>query len=358
MLGPDLPEQDRTVPAGIPQTGVGLEPGLFVVGIIPGVQLPDHDEIALVDDRGVLQHPLGVGLLCVAGFAAGIVAGGGDYIQQGLDPLAKGVGTDLVDLGIGMGVVFIHHKVAGRTGVLVLGVLGKGPHIAAPGPVDNGIGPWDQQPLCNGGALPADLLGVAQHAHGLATVHCCALHFRLLLKHRFFRSVGRVASVRAHMVQALAGFLRALVVAPGPLVVGFAEAPGPGVLVDPAVSTAQVEHLPGLQGDGLPCVHAPDLDALAEPPNNPVGPGGVKHIGEVLRPLALQVVQVPLTGQDLVLAALLPKSALSHLLGVDRHRVVQAALPPIRQRDHRPDPPWHRLPPGPASGPAAPDRRA
>lgn len=84
------------------------------------------------------------------------------------------------------------------------------------------------------------------------------------------------------------------------------ETPGAGVLVDPSVGTAQVEHLPGLQLDGLTGVHATHLDALAEPPDDPVCPGGVEHIGEVLCPLAFQVVQVPLAGQDFILAALIP----------------------------------------------------
>ena len=128
------------------------------------------------------------------------------------------------------------------------------------------------------------------------------------------------------MIEPLAGLLRALIVTPGPLVVGVGETAGPGVLVDPAIGTAQVKHLPGLQQDGLPRVHAPDLDALAEPSDDPVCPGGVEHIGELLGPLALQVVQVPLAGQDLILAAHTLQPSLGHLLGIDTDRVVQAAL--------------------------------
>lgn len=42
------------------------------------------------------------------------------------------------------------------------------------------------------------------------------------------------------------------------------------------------------------------MNALAEPPDDPVRPGGVEHIGELVCPLALEVVQMPLTGLDLV----------------------------------------------------------
>jgi hypothetical protein len=92
--------------------------------------------------------------------------------------------------------------------------------------------------------------------------------------------------------------------------------------MDPAVGTAQVEHLPGLQFDGLSCVHPTDLDTLAEPTDDPVRPGGVEYIGETLCPLALQVVQVPLAGQNLILAALLPQPPPGHLLGVDADGVM------------------------------------
>ena len=141
------------------------------------------------------------------------------------------------------------------------------------------------------------------------------------------------------MVEALAGFLRALVVAPGPLVVGVSEPSGAGLPVDPAVGATQIEHLPRLQGDVLSGIHAPNLVALPEPPDDPVGPGDIEYIGEIACVLALQVVQMTLAGQDLILAALVIEAALGHLLGVDRHRMMQTALPSSRQRDHRPDPP-------------------
>lgn len=83
------------------------------------------------------------------------------------------------------------------------------------------------------------------------------------------------------------------------------------------MSTAQVKYLPGLQVDGLSRIYAAHLDALSEPPDDPVGPGGVEYIGEVLTSLALEVIQVPLTGEDLILAALVMKPSLGHLLGVD-----------------------------------------
>ena len=80
MFVPDLLEQDLTVRAGISQAWVRLGPGRLIVGVVPLIQLPDHHKIALIDDRRVLQHPLGVQLLLIAGLAAGVVAGGGNHV--------------------------------------------------------------------------------------------------------------------------------------------------------------------------------------------------------------------------------------------------------------------------------------
>ena len=180
----------------------------------------------------------------------------------------------------------------------------------------------DQQPPGHVGAGQGDLLGVPQHPHGLAPVHRRALHLRLLFKGGQLGLVGRIDGVAAHVVQPLGRFLGGFVVAPGPLVVGVGEPPGPGVLVDPAVGAAQVEHLPGFQFDGLSRVHPANLDALPKPADNPVCPGSIEHIGKILCPLALQVVQVPLAGQNLILAALLPQPPPGHLLGVDADGVM------------------------------------
>lgn len=169
--------------------------------------------------------------------------------------------------------------------------------------------------------------------------------------------IGRIDGIPAHMVQALAGLLAGFIIASGPLVVGVRKAPCAGDLVDPAISAAQVKYLPRLQSDWLAGIHTPHLDTLAEPPDDPVGPGSVEHIGEVLRTLAFQVVQVPLAGQDLILAALIPEAPLGHLLGVDTYRVVKAGLPSSRHRDRRPDRPVPQMLPEPASGPGAPGRK-
>ncbi len=160
------------------------------------------------------------------------------------------------------------------------------------------------------------------------------------------------------MVQRLARLLGRLKVASGPLVVGTLEAPGAGVLMDPAVGTAQVENLPGLQFDGRPLFHTTHLDALAEPANNTVGTGGIEHVGEVLCPLAFQVVQMPLAGGDLVRVALVTQLALGDLLCVYADRVVESALLPNRQRDHRPDQLRPRPHPRPLSETGAHGRRA
>ena len=250
--------------------------------------------------------------------------------------------------------ILVHDEIAGGAGVLVLGVLGQRPHVAAPCAVYDGVRPGDQQPLGDIGAFEGDLLGIAQHPHGLAPVHGRALHLRLQFKPGKLRPVRRIAGVSTHVVEALAGLLGALIVAAGPFVVGVREAAGARILVNPSIGAAQIEHLPGFRHNGLASIHAPNLDALAKPPDNPVGPCSVEHPGEPLCALALQVIQMPLAGQDLVLAAQLPQPALGHLLGVNADWMMQAALPSSPQRDHRPGQLWTRRPPGPASGPGVP----
>ena len=185
----------------------------------------------------------------------------------------------------------------------------------------------DLQPLADVGAGPGDLLGVAEHPHGLSLVHGGALHLRRHLEPGQLRVVGRIDHVAAHVVKALARLLGALEVAPRHLGVGGLEPPGAGLPVHPAVEVTQVEHLPGLQHDGLSGLHAPGLDALSEPPQDPVGTGHVEHIGEVTPPLPLQVVQKPLAGQLLIPAALVLQPSPHHLLGVHRGGVVLSRLP-------------------------------
>ena len=102
--------------------------------------------------------------------------------------------------------------------------------------------------------------------------------------------------------------------------------------MDPAVQAPLVEDLPRLGLDGLTGVDPPDLDALAKPADDPVCAGGVEDVGEIVRPLPLQVVQVAAAGHNLVLTAHLPQFPLRHLLGVDRHWVVQARLPALRRK--------------------------
>ncbi|MPN42140.1 hypothetical protein SDC9_189696 [bioreactor metagenome] len=120
--------------------------------------------------------------------------------------------------------------------------------------------------------------------------------------------------------------------------------------MDPAVQTSLVEDLPGLRLDGLALEDAAHLDALPEPPDDPIGPGRVEDVGEVFRALALQVVQMPLAGQDLILAALAPELSPGDLFGVDRYGVMEPRLPPSRHKDRCPDQ-WRQPPP--ASEPGA-----
>ena len=73
--------------------------------------------------------------------------------------------------------------------------------------------------------------------------------------------------------------------------------------MDPTIGAAQVKHLPRLELDGLAMLYSPGLDTLPKPPDNPVSPGGIKDIGEIFRPLALEVIQMPQAGLDLIGAA-------------------------------------------------------
>ena len=194
------------------------------------------------------------------------------------------------------------------------------------------------------------------------------------------------------MIEGLARLFRGLEVPPGPLVVGFGEPPGPCFPVHPAIGAAQIKDLPGLELDGLARLHPPALNTVGEEADHPVGAGGVEDVGEIIRSLPAQIVQVPPAGQDLVLTALGPQLPLGYLLGIDSHRVVQPGFPPLSQIHHltvvmlrrtcrrssRPLPPPRLIPQltacalnpqrgrrpvpqprsGPASGPAAPGRRA
>ena len=232
--------------------------------------------------------------------------------------------------------VFVYDEICWRAGVFVLRVLAQRPHIAAARPVHDWVGPWDHEAFCDAWAVQADFFCVAQNSHCLPSVHCRALHFRLLLKHRQFWMIRRIHRIAAHMVQALTGLFRRLVVSARPLVVRVRKSAGAGLTIDPAVGTAQIKHLPRFQDDRLSGIYAPGLDALSEPPDDPICPGRIKDIREVIRPLSLEVVQVSLTGEDLILTALLPQPSLHHLLCIHADRMVQPALPPSRQRDHRP----------------------
>ena len=357
VLVPDLLQQIPAVVVGIAQAGVGLQPGPLVVGVVLPVQLPDHDKVALVPLHA-LQDVLGVALLGVAGLGLGVVPGGGDHVQQGLGPLAEAVHAQVVDHGGGVGMVFVHHKIGGRAGILVFGVLGQRPHEAAPFAVGHRVGAGHDEPLGDVRAGQGDLLGVPEHPHGLAPVYRGALHLRLRLKHRQLRAVGRIHGVGAHMIEGLARLFRGLEIPPGPLVVGFGEPPGPCLPVYPAIGAAQVKHLPRLELDGLARLHPPALNTVGEEADHPVGAGGVEDVGEIIRSLPAQIVKVPLAGQDLVLTALGPQLPLGYLLGVNAHRVVQPGFPTLPhvspQIGRRPAPPPR---PGPASGPAAPGRR-
>ena len=255
--------------------------------------------------------------------------------------------------------VLVYLEVGGRAGILVFRFLGQGPHEPAAGTVHHRVGAGDDEPLGDSGGRRRDLFCVPKHPHGLAAVYGGALHFRLPLEQRQLRAVGRVDGVAAHMVQALAAYLRALHVAPAPLAVAAVEPPRPGVPVHPAVKAPLVEHLPGLWLNGLAGIHAPDLNALPEPADDAVGPGGVEDIWELIGSLALQVIQVPLARHDFEGAAHLPQLPLGHLLGVDAHRMVQPGFPSFPhvnpQKDRRPAPPPR---PGPVSGQTEHGQRA
>ena len=89
------------------------------------------------------------------------------------------------------------------------------------------------------------------------------------------------------MVETLAGLFGGLKITSGPLVVGALEAPGAGVLVDPAIDAAQVKDLPGLELNGGALLNATHLDALAKPADDAVSPGGIKNKRKILGALAL-----------------------------------------------------------------------
>ena len=170
--------------------------------------------------------------------------------------------------------------------------------------------------------------------------------------------VGWIDGVTTHMVQPLTGLFTGLVGTTRPLVIGMSEPPGAGILVYPPVGAAQVEYLPGLQHDGFSGVHAPHLDTLAKPPDNPVSPGSVEDIWKFLCTLALQVVQMALTGKNFIFTALCFQASPSHLLSIDRNWVMESTLPSSPQIDHRPDRPGPQRPPGPFSGQGAPVQMA
>ena len=203
----------------------------------------------------------------------------------------------------------------------------------------------------------SDLRGVAPDPARLVLVHGGAVDLRLVLIDGLFRLVRRIKGVGGHMVKALGAVLRRFDVAPGPLIVSLGEAPHAGLPVDPAVQAALIEDLPGLRLDGLAGHGAADLDAFSEEVQDPVRPGLIEDPGEIIGPLPLQVVQVPLTRQDLPAAAVAPEPALGHLLGIDAHGMVEpAALSHLSHRKAGPSAPWPRR--GPATGPASCDRRA
>ena len=148
--------------------------------------------------------------------------------------------------------------------------------------------------------------------------------------------IWRIDGVSAHMVEGLAGLLCALVVAAAPLIVGVVEPPGAGFHVDPSIRASQVEHLPRLQLDGLSGIHTAHLVALSEPAKDAVCSGHIEYIREIWCTLALQVIQVALTRQDLILATLRPELSGHNALGILADRMVQAGLSSSRHRDHPP----------------------
>ena len=218
--------------------------------------------------------------------------------------------------------VFVHHKIAGRAGVLVLGVLGQGPHIPSSGLVNHRVGSGDDKPFGNVRAGLGNFFGISKDPHGLPPVHGGTINFRLHLKNCRFRLIGWVHHVPAHVIKGLPGFFRGLKISSGPLVVGPLKPPGPVLLMDPTIGAAQVKHLPRLELDGLAMLHPPGLDTLPKPPDNPICPGGIKDIGEIFRPLALEVIQMPLAGLDLIGAAQVMEPSPGHLLGIDADRMV------------------------------------
>ena len=84
--------------------------------------------------------------------------------------------------------------------------------------------------------------------------------------------------------------------------------------MDPAVGTAQVKDLPGLQLNGGCLTGASNLRTLQEPANDPVSPGGVEDEGKLRGSLPFQVFQMPLAGGNLVGTAPVMEFALDNLL--------------------------------------------
>lgn len=85
-----------------------------------------------------------------------------------------------------------------------------------------------------------------------------------------------------------------------------------------------VKYLPRLRLYRLPLKYATNLYALPEPSDNPVRPGRIEYIREILCTLPLQVIQMALACKYLVLAAHVPELALCYLFRVNGHRMVKA----------------------------------
>ena len=248
--------------------------------------------------------------------------------------------------------ILVDDNIRRGPGVLVLHVLTEGPHPPPQLPVGYRQALGDDQLRRDLGGDHCDLLGVPEDPHSLEPVHRHAVHLRAPLVHRLLRPVGGIQGIPAHGVQALSGLLRAFEVPSGPLLIGDGEPPHPRVLVHPPIDAPQVEDLPVLEPDGLSRLRPPALVAQAEPPQNPVRPGGVEYPGEILVPDSSQIVEMPLTRRDFVGTAQLPEPPLGHLLCVHRHRMVQAALPSLRHINPKSGP--GPYPPGREPGPSSP----
>ena len=326
------------------QAGVRHRPLLPVVRIRAFRQLPDHHEVPVVLHLPVEDLP-GVGLFLEAGLVLGVVAGGGDHRHQRLPPLAEGVQLDVVQVRRRVRVIFVDDHEGRRAGVLVLDVLAERPHPAAQLPALQGQALRDDQMRRDLRAGLGDLPGVPEDAHRLAAVHGHAVHLGAALILRLLRVSGAVQRVAAHVIQALPALLGALEVPAGALLVGDDEAALACIFMHPAVYAAEIELLPVLQLHRLPGLRAAALNAEGKPPIDPVGPAHVEHVGEVRVPDALQIVQVPLAGLDLIRPAVALQPSRRDLLGVHRDRVRQNLVPA------------RHLSTGSAPGASAPDPR-